>query len=155
MDANSTNGASIPSNLTASDTESVSSGKTSGVQECKGMSRARTRPRGISVTARFWQETNIRLRCLQAPGSTLSTNTGSRATTPPKLIPSKKPLSLSDSPISSPQTISTTNNRMLSHRWVAPSFVLGRNRVAGVEASNRENKKRGSKRRRRDAIDED
>nr|DAD21347.1 TPA_asm: hypothetical protein HUJ06_022810 [Nelumbo nucifera] len=114
MDANSTNGSSVPSDLTASDTESVSSGSTSGVQECNGVSRARTGPRGISVPARFWQETNSRLRRLQDPGSPLSTNTGSRTTAPPKLIPSKKPLSFSDSPISSPRTISTTGSRTLS-----------------------------------------
>nr|DAD41474.1 TPA_asm: hypothetical protein HUJ06_015797 [Nelumbo nucifera] len=111
-EANLANGSILPSDLTASDTESVSSGSTSGAQECNGVSRARTGPRGISVPARFWQETNSRLRRLQDPSSPLSTNTGLRTTAPPKLIPSKK--SLSDSPISSPRTVSSGSSRALS-----------------------------------------
>nr|DAD26779.1 TPA_asm: hypothetical protein HUJ06_028247 [Nelumbo nucifera] len=112
MDANSTNG-SVPSDLIASDIESVSSSRTSGVQECNRVSQARIGPYGISVPATFWQEANSRLRCLQDLGSPLSTNTSSRTTAPPKRIPSKKPLSLSDTPISSPRTISITNSRTL------------------------------------------
>nr|DAD32697.1 TPA_asm: hypothetical protein HUJ06_011548 [Nelumbo nucifera] len=88
----------FPSDLTASDTESGSYGRTSGVQECNGVSQARIELHGISVPARFWQETNSR----------------SRMTAPPKLISSKKPLSLSNSPISSPRTISITGSRTLS-----------------------------------------
>nr|DAD20939.1 TPA_asm: hypothetical protein HUJ06_022402 [Nelumbo nucifera] len=100
MDANSKNGSLVPFDLTAFDIESVSSGRTSRVQERNGVSQA-------------W-ETNSRLRHLQDPGLPLSTNTSSRMTALPKLISSKKPLSLSDSPISSPRTISTTGSRTLS-----------------------------------------
>ncbi|XP_042494592.1 QWRF motif-containing protein 2-like [Macadamia integrifolia] len=108
------NGFAAPSDLTASDTESVSSGSTSGAQECSGISRARSGPRGISVPARFWQETNSRLRRLQDPGSPLSTSTGSRtaAAATQKLILSKK--SLTESPTSSPRTVSTGSGRALS-----------------------------------------
>ncbi|KAL0365293.1 UNVERIFIED_CONTAM: QWRF motif-containing protein 2, partial [Sesamum angustifolium] len=79
------NEASVPADLTASDSDSVSSGSTSGVQDCNGASRLRNGPRGIAVSARFWQETNSRLRRLQDPGSPLSTS-------PAKLIvPKLKP----------------------------------------------------------------
>nr|DAD19155.1 TPA_asm: hypothetical protein HUJ06_020618 [Nelumbo nucifera] len=114
MDANSKNGSLVPSGLTTSDTESGSSGRTSGVQECNGVSQAWIGPHGISVPTRFWQETNSRLRHLKDPSLPLSTNTSSRMTAPPKLISSKKPLSLSNGPISSPQIISTIGNRTLS-----------------------------------------
>ncbi|XP_019165257.1 PREDICTED: QWRF motif-containing protein 2-like isoform X2 [Ipomoea nil] len=62
---------SVPSDLTLSDTDSVSSGSTSGVQECGGAAfHGQTPPCGI-VSARFWQETNSRLRRLQDSGSKL------------------------------------------------------------------------------------
>ncbi|KAL3814303.1 hypothetical protein ACJIZ3_015571 [Penstemon smallii] len=68
---------SIESDLTASDSDSVSSGSTSGVQECSGASHGLNVPRGIVVSARFWQETNSRLRKLQDSGSPLSKSPGS------------------------------------------------------------------------------
>ncbi|KAK4476982.1 hypothetical protein RD792_016183 [Penstemon davidsonii] len=68
---------SIEFDLTASDSDSVSSGSTAGVQECSGASHGLNVPRGIVVSARFWQETNSRLRRLQAPGSPLSKSPGS------------------------------------------------------------------------------
>lgn len=90
-------------NLTASDSESVSSSSNSGMQEFSGTTRRRSTPRGISVPARFWQETNSRLRRLQEPGSPLTTN-GSRTTMAvPKQIQSRKALSMS-TPLFSPQT---------------------------------------------------
>ncbi|TYI28175.1 hypothetical protein ES332_A05G226200v1 [Gossypium tomentosum] len=48
----------------ASDTESVSSGSTSGAPEgsCNGNGDVKRGPRGIIVPARFWQEANSRLR---------------------------------------------------------------------------------------------
>ncbi|KAK4401770.1 QWRF motif-containing protein 2 [Sesamum angolense] len=84
------NEASVPADLTASDSDSVSSGSTSGVQDCNGASRLRNGPRGIAVSARFWQETNSRLRRLQDPGSPLSTSPASKLIVPPKL---KRPAS--------------------------------------------------------------
>ncbi|PON90564.1 QWRF family [Trema orientale] len=101
-DANSVNESSVPSDLTASDTDSVSSGSTSGIQDCGGVSRAA--PRGIVVSARFWQETNSRLRRLQDPGSPLSTSPVSRMGAPSKFVQSKK---FSDNPLSSPRTMAS------------------------------------------------
>ncbi|KAL3515358.1 hypothetical protein ACH5RR_022260 [Cinchona calisaya] len=102
-DGNSVNNeSSVQSDLTASDTDSVSSGSTSEVQECGGVSRAKSRPRGIVISARFWQETNSRLRRLQDPGSPLGTSPGSKLIVPPKL--KKFP---SDGLLSSPRTMSS------------------------------------------------
>ncbi|XP_062089568.1 QWRF motif-containing protein 2 [Humulus lupulus] len=103
-DANSVNESSVPSDLTASDTDSVSSGSTSGVQDCGGVSKGRAGPRGIVVSARFWQETNSRLRRLQDPGSPLSTSPSSRMGAPSKLA---QPRKFSDNPLSSPRTMSS------------------------------------------------
>ncbi|KAK8529840.1 hypothetical protein V6N12_060607 [Hibiscus sabdariffa] len=67
--------------LTASDTDSVSSGSTnSGMLECggNGISKGRSGSRSVLASARFWQETNSRLRRLQDSGSPLSTNPGPR-----------------------------------------------------------------------------
>lgn len=108
LDANSDKGsAAAGCDLMAYDTDSVSSGSNSGILELGGTARLRpTTPRGLSVPARFWQETNSRLRRLQEPGSPLS-----RTMTTPKLIPSRK-VALSDSPSSSPRSVSM--NRGLS-----------------------------------------
>ncbi|KAJ4963892.1 hypothetical protein NE237_023831 [Protea cynaroides] len=96
VDADSSNGFAVPSDLTASDTESVSSGSTSG-------------------------ETNSRLRRLHDPGSPLATSTGSRAAVvaTPKLISSKK--SLTESPISSPLRVSTGSGRAPSSPLRSPA----------------------------------
>ncbi|XP_054786947.1 QWRF motif-containing protein 2 [Prosopis cineraria] len=102
-DVNSANDSSLPSDLTASDTDSVSSGSTSGAQDCVGAGKGR--PRGIAVSARFWQETNSRLRRLQDPGSPLSTSPASRVAAPSKVIQSKK--FTSDGPLSSPRTMAS------------------------------------------------
>ena len=108
-DANSVNEASCVScDLTASDTDSVSSGSTnSGMQECggSGISKARSGPRNIVVSARFWQETNSRLRRLQDPGSPLSTSPGSRIGAPAKFSQSKR--FSSDGAMSSPRTMAS------------------------------------------------
>ncbi|KAH6823647.1 QWRF motif protein [Perilla frutescens var. hirtella] len=91
----------MPSDLTASDSDSVSSDSTSGVQEFGGASNGRNGPRGIVVSARFWQETNSRLRRLQDPGSPLSMSPGSKLIVPPNLKRSS-----SDGPLmSSPRTM--------------------------------------------------
>ncbi|KAF9600745.1 hypothetical protein IFM89_012189 [Coptis chinensis] len=87
-----------------SDTESVSSGSNSSSQEYGGIASGRAVPRGISVPARFWQETNSRMRRLQEPGSPLSrTPPSSKVMTPTKFIPLKK--TISDVPISSPKNV--------------------------------------------------
>lgn len=106
-DANSVNESSVPSDLTASDTDSVSSGSTSGVQDSGVAAKARAGavPRGIAVSARFWQETNSRLRRLQDPGSPLSTSPGSRTGAVGKYIQSKK--FNGDNTVSSPRTMAS------------------------------------------------
>ncbi|KAJ3702843.1 hypothetical protein LUZ61_006548 [Rhynchospora tenuis] len=76
----------------SSDTDSVSSGSNSGIHEFSLPPRAKTTSRGISVPARFWQETNSRLRRFTEPNSRML-GSGSP--------PIRK--SLSDSPTSSPR----------------------------------------------------
>ncbi|KAL1557907.1 QWRF motif-containing protein 2-like [Salvia divinorum] len=76
---------SLPCDLTASDSDSVSSDSTSGVQEFGGAVNGRNGPRGIAVSARFWQETNSRLRRLQDPGSPLSMSPTSKLMMSPNL----------------------------------------------------------------------
>eukprot|EP00268_Persea_americana_P026622 TRINITY_DN2607_c0_g2_i1.p1 TRINITY_DN2607_c0_g2~~TRINITY_DN2607_c0_g2_i1.p1 ORF type:complete len:651 (+),score=128.46 TRINITY_DN2607_c0_g2_i1:309-2261(+) len=121
LDADSDSGSAAACNLAASDTESVSSGSNSGTQEFSGALRGRATPCGISIPARFWQETNSRLRRLHEPGSPLS-----RTTSSPKLIPLKRAMPL-DSPSSSPHSM----NRGLSSplrglvRHPSPSKLLG------------------------------
>ncbi|KAG5238721.1 QWRF motif-containing protein [Salix suchowensis] len=97
-DTISVNESSFTGDLTASDSDSVSSGSTSGVLE---IGKGKTAARGITVSARFWQETNSRLRRLQDPGSPLSTSPGSRMGVSPKAIQSKR--FSSDGPLSSPR----------------------------------------------------
>ncbi|XP_078164024.1 QWRF motif protein (DUF566) isoform X1 [Carex rostrata] len=76
----------------SSDTDSVSSGSNSGVHEFSLPPRAKATSRGISVPARFWQETNSRLRRFTESNSRML-GSGSP--------PVRK--SLSDSPTSSPR----------------------------------------------------
>ncbi|KAB2091552.1 hypothetical protein ERO13_A03G183700v2 [Gossypium hirsutum] len=85
LDANYVNEVSY--DLTASDTDSVSSGSTNG-----GNSKGRNGSHNILVSARFWQETNSRLRRLQDPGSPLFTSPGSRISAP-KSLGSTRPAS--------------------------------------------------------------
>lgn len=91
----------LPScDLNASDTDSVSSGSTSGAQD------SHKAPRGIVVSARFWQETNSRLRRLQDPGSPLSTSpASSRIAFPSKNSQLKR--YNSDGPMLSPRTVAS------------------------------------------------
>ncbi|XP_074330003.1 QWRF motif-containing protein 2-like [Apium graveolens] len=117
---NSINFSSVASDLTTSDTESVSSGSTSGVQEFSGVSLGRNRSRGIIASAKFWQETNSRLRRLQDPGSPLSTSPGSKMGVPPKFIQLKK--FQSDSPLSSPRTMASPNQGVV--RPASPSKLM-------------------------------
>ncbi|MCD7458436.1 hypothetical protein HAX54_038239 [Datura stramonium] len=130
QDVNSTNNdSSLPSDLTASDTDSVSSGSTSGVQECGGVPDTR-RVCGIVVSARFWQETNSRLRRLQDPGSPLSTSPGSKLVAPPKLR--KYP---SDVPISSPRAMSSPIRGGI--RSASPSKLIGSSPSRGMPSPSR------------------
>ncbi|XP_010557516.1 PREDICTED: QWRF motif-containing protein 2-like isoform X2 [Tarenaya hassleriana] len=78
---------SISCDFTASDTDSVSSGSTNGVQECDSggtvcvngeISKMKSLRRSIMASARFWQETNSRLRRLQDPSSPLPSSPSSR-----------------------------------------------------------------------------
>ncbi|MBA0614118.1 hypothetical protein Godav_014448, partial [Gossypium davidsonii] len=87
LDANYVNEVSY--DLTASDTDSVSSGSTNGGN---GVSKGRNGSHNILVSARFWQETNSRLRRLQDPGSPLFTSPGSRISAP-KSLGSTRPAS--------------------------------------------------------------
>ncbi|CAO2842081.1 unnamed protein product [Amaranthus hypochondriacus] len=93
------NGSSVRSDLTASDTDSVSSGSTSGAHEINGGAHGRSLPRGIVVSTRLWQETNMRLRRMQDPGLGLSPSPTSKFVALPKISQSKR---LSDGPMSSP-----------------------------------------------------
>ncbi|KAI3769983.1 hypothetical protein L6452_01101 [Arctium lappa] len=130
----------VSSDHTASDTDSVSSGSTSGVQENGGLNRLRNGPRGITVSAKFWQETNSRMRRLQDPGSPLSTSPGSKLITPPRVSNSKK--FLSDSPLSSPRTMGSPNRMRPSSpsKFMASSPSRGmtsprRNSVSGISTN--------------------
>ncbi|XWS24132.1 hypothetical protein CRYUN_Cryun28dG0074400 [Craigia yunnanensis] len=91
----------------ASDTESVSSGCTSGALEssCNDNGDLKRGPRGIMVPARFWQETNNRLR-RSNPGSPVS----KKNTAHSKLIaPDKFGI---DSPLSSPKGVVNSRGQL-------------------------------------------
>ncbi|KAJ6722298.1 AUGMIN FAMILY MEMBER [Salix koriyanagi] len=91
--------------LLASDTESASSVTTSDSSgNAVGVGGQGERgARGLIVPARFWQETNNRIRRQPEPGSPGSRNAGLKGPTPAKLIAPKK--FGSDSPISSPKGV--------------------------------------------------
>ncbi|KAL7590934.1 QWRF motif-containing protein 2 [Lactuca sativa] len=110
-----------------SDTDSVSSGSTSGIQE----NRSRIGPRGIIVSPKFWQETNSRIRRLQDPSSPLSTSPKSKLITPQKLSISKKFLPES-SPLSSPRTMASPNRMRPS----SPSKFIASPRTPGSKISS-------------------
>ncbi|KAK4741161.1 hypothetical protein SAY87_024749 [Trapa incisa] len=86
--------------LTTSDTDSVSSGSTNGVQESPWTMKPKNGPRGLLTSARFWQETNSRLRRLQDPGSPLQTSPGSKIVSGANRLSQSKRFS-SDSPLGS------------------------------------------------------
>lgn len=121
--ANSVVGSTVTSDLAASDTESVSSGSTSGAQECGGGgggSQGRGGPRGIMVPARFWQETSNRLHRTPEPSSPLSKSNGLRTpAVPSKLLAPKK--LVTDSPTSSPRGIPSTRGQSPLRGPVRPS----------------------------------
>ncbi|XP_019428892.1 PREDICTED: QWRF motif-containing protein 2-like isoform X2 [Lupinus angustifolius] len=119
---NSVNECSLPlppCDLTASDTDSVSSGSTSGAQDCAGATKGLRDPSGIVVSARFWQETNSRLRRLQDPGSPLSTSPSSRMMVPTKNNAAQLKRYNSDGPVLSPRTMASPSRGHL--RPASPS----------------------------------
>ncbi|KDP41636.1 hypothetical protein JCGZ_16043 [Jatropha curcas] len=106
VEVNGSNGHCDPP--ATSDTESVSSGGTSeGTGNAAG--QAQRGPRGIMVPARFWQETNNRLRRQPEPGSPVSKTAGLKGTAPPKLTASKK---LIDNPTSSPKGVVNSRGQL-------------------------------------------
>ncbi|XP_008792555.2 QWRF motif-containing protein 2-like [Phoenix dactylifera] len=88
----------------SSDTDSASSESNSGSQELRIPPRKRPAPRGITVPARFLQETNSRLHRLPEPGTPIS-SASSRTASAPKPITVKK--SLMNGPSSSPAVASS------------------------------------------------
>ncbi|KAK2660150.1 hypothetical protein Ddye_006683 [Dipteronia dyeriana] len=105
-------GSGVRSDPVASDTESVSSGSTSETHESNGVvSQSHRGPRGIVVPARFWHDTNNKLRRQPDPGSPVSRNNGlkSNSSTPKLVVPKKFG---ADSPVSSPKGV--VNPRGLS-----------------------------------------
>ncbi|KAI9201472.1 hypothetical protein LWI28_023957 [Acer negundo] len=105
-------GSGVRSDPVASDTESVSSGSTSETHESNGVvSQSHRGPRGIVVPARFWHDTNNRLRRQPDPGSPVSRNNGlkTNSSTPKLAVPKKFG---ADSPVSSPKGV--VNPRGLS-----------------------------------------
>ncbi|CAI9115943.1 OLC1v1016961C1 [Oldenlandia corymbosa var. corymbosa] len=94
------NSAVLTSDTAPSDSDSVSSGSTSG-----SLPQARGVPRGIVVPARFWQETNNRVRRVSEPGSPASKTNGAKITSVSKFPPAK--MFSKDSFISSPRGLSS------------------------------------------------
>jgi len=99
---------SVSCDFTASDTDSVSSGSTNGVQECGSgvngeISKSKSLPRNIMASARFWQETNSRLRRLQDPGSPLSSSPGLKTSSISSKFGLSKRFSSDAVPLSSPR----------------------------------------------------
>ncbi|VFQ68388.1 unnamed protein product [Cuscuta campestris] len=123
----------VPSDRTASDSDSVSSGSTSGMQEGGGTSRGL--PRGVAVPPRFWQETNSRFRRLQDPGSPLSTSpAGSKLIVPPKLRPiSSSPIRGGGGSAMRPASPSRMGSSPSRRGMVSPSRV--RNAVSTISNS--------------------
>ncbi|KAH8487943.1 hypothetical protein H0E87_023861 [Populus deltoides] len=146
----------------ASDTESASSGTTSESSSGNTVGVGGQGERGaraLIVPARFWKETNSRIRRQPEPGSPGSRNAGLKGPTPAKLIAPKK--FGSDSPVSSPKGVvnsrgqlspirggalrpaspskfGTLSGASLSPmRGMSPSRV--RNAVGGVVSSNLSN----------------
>jgi hypothetical protein len=141
------------SGIVASDTESVSSDSTSGAQDCGGgdggAQGQRCGPRGIVVPARFWQETNNRLRrqlepCSVSTAKTVGTKT--MAPPPPKLIAPKK-LSI-DSPVSSPRGVANSRGQLSPVRGAArpasPSKLGPSSPLRGMSPSRMRNSVAGT-----------
>ncbi|PQP93516.1 QWRF motif-containing protein 2 [Prunus yedoensis var. nudiflora] len=114
-DGNSATTQSEP--VACSDTESVSSGSTnSGPHESNGHGGAvqGPRPRGIVVPARFWQETNNRLR---RQSESKAIGAGARTMGSPKIAEANR-LSI-DSPASSPRGVVNSRGQLSPIRGTA------------------------------------
>ncbi|KAE8723727.1 QWRF motif-containing protein 2 [Hibiscus syriacus] len=135
-DSNSLN--EVHCELVASDTDSISSGSTNSGNGRSRNLTGKNGPRNINVSARFWQETNSRLRRLQDPGSPLSSSPGSRIGSSAKFSQSKRvscdaalasPMRASIRP-ASPSKLWTSSTSSPS-RGLSPGRV--RNAVGGKE----------------------
>lgn len=105
------NGSDVRFDLVASDTESVSSGTNSESHESNGVATQGQRgPRGIVVPARFWHETNNRLRRQTDPVSPVSKNNGLKSSSTPKLVATKK-FGI-DNPVLSPKGVLNTRGQV-------------------------------------------
>ncbi|XP_044475928.1 QWRF motif-containing protein 2-like [Mangifera indica] len=108
---NVVNESDVRFDLTVSDTESVSSGSNSEAHESHGVVNQWQRgPRGIAVPARFWHETNNRLRRQTDPGSHESKNNGLKNASTAKLGVTKK-FGI-DSSVSSPKGVVNTKGQV-------------------------------------------
>ncbi|GMI88292.1 QWRF domain containing 2 [Hibiscus trionum] len=123
--------------LAASDTDSISSGSTNSGTGRSGGLKGKNGPRNIAVSARFWQETNSRLRRLQDPGSPLSSSPVSRIGSPAKFSQSKRVSS--DGAMASPMRGSSIRPASPSKLWTSssssPSRGLSPGRVRNAVGS--------------------
>ncbi|KAG4164898.1 hypothetical protein ERO13_A13G045900v2 [Gossypium hirsutum] len=126
--------------LTASDTDSISSGSTNSGTGRSGNLKGKNGPRNIVVSARFWQETNSRLRRLQDPGSPLSSSPGSRIGSPAKFSQPRRvscdgamasPIRYSIRPASPSKLWTSSASTPTLSRGLSPGRV--RNAVGGKE----------------------
>ncbi|XP_049348256.1 QWRF motif-containing protein 2-like [Solanum verrucosum] len=102
VDMKSAYGSAMSADALASDSESVSSGSTSGVHDGPTVTHGKGGPRGIVVPARFWQETNNRIR--RGPELGSSMDNGNLKTAPSsKQMGNKK--FLIDNPRTSPWVV--------------------------------------------------
>lgn len=102
VDMKSAYGSAMSADTLASDSESVSSGSTSGVHDGPSVIHGRGGPRGIVVPARFWQETNNRIRRGPELGSSMG-NGNLKTVASSKQMGNKK--FLTDSPRTSPRVV--------------------------------------------------
>ncbi|KAJ4886938.1 Protein SNOWY COTYLEDON 3 [Raphanus sativus] len=124
--------------FTASDTDSVSSGSTNGAQE-RGEISKRSLQCNSMASAKFWQETNTRLRRLQDPGgsprcSTPSSRISSMST---KLTQSKRFSSDSPSLVSSPRGHASPIRGAVTTRPASPSKVWATGQARAVSSPSR------------------
>ncbi|TYI99886.1 hypothetical protein E1A91_A13G048800v1 [Gossypium mustelinum] len=126
--------------LNASDTDSMSSGSTNSGTGRSGNLKGKNGPRNIVVSARFWQETNSRLRRLQDPCSPLSSSPGSRIGSPAKFSQPKRvscdgavasPIRGSIRPASPSKLWTSSASSPTPSRGLSPGRV--RNAVGGKE----------------------
>ncbi|MBA0603924.1 hypothetical protein Gorai_025069, partial [Gossypium raimondii] len=126
--------------LNASDTDSISSGSTNSGTGRSGNLKGKNGPRNIVVSARFWQETNSRLRRLQDPGSPLSSSPGSRIGSPAKFSQPRRvscdsavasPIRCSIRPASPSKLWTSSASTLTPSRGLSPGRV--RNAVSGKE----------------------